>query len=367
MNLNTQPILAFPGLGFLEDAIGGAVGNVSNNIISTITGWILTSAFSIFGFAIDIAFSNDGIAADCPDAALGAELEACSNASFVTQTFQRSLTVAALLAVAALIWATMKAVITGDLGQFARKAFFDAPKIMIVSTFMVQITIFMLLLTDEISALLTQDALGPDRDQYLGSFDAQEIIDNPQILENTSFVVAILGVLLTIGSVALWALMMLRSVVIAALLVLSPLVAVSAIAGNGESWGKLLRLMFAVIASKLVVVIILSLGITTLLQIDFINAGLNPDAVIPTAPVAPGGEPVEDPGAIEAVAVGFENAYQLVTGALLVFTAVFSPVLIMQLLPDSVEQFYAFNNAHSISRRGRSNVIRGAKAIGTKR
>ena len=58
-------------------------------IFSSITGWILTSAFAIFGFAVEIAFSNDSIAAGCNANSIGD----CSRASFISETFQQSLAV----------------------------------------------------------------------------------------------------------------------------------------------------------------------------------------------------------------------------------------------------------------------------------
>lgn len=362
--VDPQPILAFPGLDFLEDIVTGAAGAVADDIIATISGWILSSAFAVFGFAIDIAFSNDGVVANCelpadvPEVAEGAQADEemqCQGAAFVRESFQRSLAASGGLALIALIYTVMKTVISGDPGLIARRALLDAPKIMLLSVFFLQFTVLVILATDEVAAALTHPAIGPARDQYLGSFTTEEFLNNPQGVQNASFVVTILGVLLIIGSVFLWMLMMLRAVVIPILIVLAPLVAALAIGNGGESLNRLMKLLFAVITSKIVVIVTLSLGIAAMLQVPFIAAGLNPEAVVPAAPGLPG-EAVEIPEipADEALAAGFEVAYQLATGALLVLAATFSPVLILQLLPDSLEQFYAFGNADNLLRNSRS-------------
>lgn len=361
--IEPQPIRAFPGLGFLDDVIGGAIGNATDGIIATITGWILSSAFSIFGFAIDIAFSNDGVIAGCH----AGNVEECSRTSFIAESFQRSLTVSAAIATIALLYTVIKTVVTGDPGQLARKALFDAPRIILMSVFMLQLTIMVMLVTDEIAEFLAHPSLGPARDDYLGSFDAEELLSNPETIEQASFVVALLGLILTVGSIFLWMLMMLRSVVIAILIALAPLIAALAIGNNGESWGRLLKLLFAVITSKIVVIVTLSLGIAAMLQVPFIHAGLNPDAVVAAPPLAPGID--GDPPVTEALAQSFEVAYQIATGALLVLAATFSPVLILQLLPDSLEQFYAFGNADRLvgvqrgrARAGAASAVRRLRA-----
>lgn len=361
MNDYTPQILAFPGLDFITDAVGGAVGNVTGDIVNNLTGWVLSSAFSIFGFAVDLAFSNDGIIAGCN----ADNVEECSRTSFVTESFQRSLTVSAAIALIALLYTVMKTVITGDPGQLARKAFFDAPRIIITSVFLLQGTIIIMLVTDEIAGFLASPTLGPARNEYLESFSAQQLIDNPESIEQASFVVALLGLLLTIGSVLLWVLMMLRSVVIAILIALAPLVAALAIGGNTEGWSRLIKLLFAVITSKIVVIVVLSLGISAMVQVPFIQQGLNPDAVVTAPPIEPGVD--GEIGDVEIVAANMEVAYQIATGVLLVFAATFSPILVLQLLPDSVEQFYAFNNAGGIldgaKRRGSSGAQAGGGAV----
>lgn len=355
-----QPLLAFPGLGFLQDIIGitGAIGNVADSIVASITGWILTSAFSIFGFAVDIAFSNDGIIAGCN----ADNIAECSRTSFVSETFQRSLTVSAAIALIALLYTIMKTVISGDPGQLARKALFDAPRIIITSVFLLQLTIMIMLVTDEIAGFLAHPTLGPARDDYIEGFSAQQLIDNPESIEQASFVVALLGLLLTIGSVLLWALMMLRSVVIAILIALAPLIAALAIGGNTDGWGRLIKLLFAVITSKIVVIVVLSLGISAMVQVPFIQQGLNPDAVVAAPPLEPGNDGEIPIGA--AIEANFEIAYQIATGAMLVFAATFSPMLILQLLPDSVEQYYAFSNADQImaKQKGRGRQLGSATA-----
>lgn len=346
--VDPQPILAFPGLDFLEDIVTGAAGAVADDIIATISGWILSSAFAVFGFAVDIAFSNDGVVANCN----ADNVAECSRTGFVAETFQRSLTVSAGIAAIALIYAVMKTVITGDPGQVVRRALFDGPRIMLLSVFFLQFTVLIMLATDEVAAALTHPAIGPARDEYLGNFTTEEFLNNPQGVQNASFVVTILGVLLIIGSVFLWMLMMLRAVVIPILIVLAPLVAAIAIGNGGESLNRLMKLLFAIITSKVIVIVTLSLGIAAMLQVPFIQAGLNPDAVVAAPPLEPGVD--GDVPAAEALAAGFEVAYQLATGALLVLAATFSPVLILQLLPDSLEQFYAFGNADNLVRNSRS-------------
>ena len=106
---------------------------------------------------------------------------------------------------------------------------------------------------------------------------------------------------------------------------------------------KLLQMLFTVITSKAIIMLILSLGIAAMLEVPFIQAGLDPDAVVGAAPVEPGAEPTDAPDVdlAESVAANFQTAYQLATGAMLVFAAAFSPIVIMQLLPDSVESYYA--------------------------
>ena len=116
----TPPPLAFPGTGILEDIIGGAAGNIADDIFTSITGWILTSAFSIFAFAVELAFSNDGITAGC-DASI-ANIEGCANNSFISSSFQQSLWISISIAGIGFIFTVIKTMIQGDPGELARKA-----------------------------------------------------------------------------------------------------------------------------------------------------------------------------------------------------------------------------------------------------
>lgn len=372
MTLDYQPILAFPGVGILEDILGGAAANITDDIFSSITGWILTSAFAIFGFAVEIAFSNDSIAAGCNANNIGG----CSRASFISETFQQSLAVSASIAAIGFIFSIIKAILHGDPGEVARRAFFETPRILFISVFLLQGTMILMLATDEMAALLSHPSIGPDRDNYLGSFSVEELqtagVDAP------SFVIAGLGVMLIIGSAFIWMLMMIRSVGIAVLVVFAPLVAALAVGGKNQMLNKLLQLLFTVITSKALIMVVLSLGIATILQVPFIQAGLDPDAVVAAPPIEPGGA---DDGVElgEALAANFQTAYQLATGAMLVFAAAFSPVVILQLLPDSVESYYAMGRVerqmtgarHSIGSRVASRVpgvnYRGSAAARTTR
>ena len=351
-----QPLFAFPGTGILGDILGGAAQGITDDIFSSLTGWILTSAFAIFGFAIEVAFSNDGIAAGCE---IG-NLDDCKEDSFVFTTFQQSLIVSASITAIGFIFSIIKAVLQGDPGDVARKAFFDTPRILFISVFLLQGTLLLILATDEVAALLSHPSLGPQRDAYLGSFSAEEL--QTAGVEAPSFVIAGLGVMLIIGSAFIWMLMMIRSVGIAVLIVIAPLIAALAVGGKNQMLNKLLQLLFTVITSKAIIMIVLSLGISTMLEVDFIRAGLEPDAMVGPAPGTPGGE--QPPAEIgEALAANFQTAYQLATGAMLVFAAAFSPIVILQLLPDSVETYYAMGRVEQNLGRARR---RGFHAVASR-
>lgn len=341
--LDPQPILAFPGTGILGDILGGAAQNITDDIFSSLTGWILTSAFSIFGFAVELAFSNDGITAGCQHNINN--VEACANNSFISASFQRSLLVSAMIATIGFIFAIIKAILQGDPGDVARKAFFDTPRILFISVFLLQGVIVLMLATDEIALALSHPSIGPERDAYLANFTAEELQTSG--VEAPSFVIAALGVLLTVGSFFIWLLMMIRSVGISVLVVIAPIVAALAVGGRNQMLNKLLQLLFTVITSKAIIMVVLSLGIAAMLQVPFIDAGLEPAAVLEGDLNEPNEIDVtEDPtdGLAEDVAANFQTAYQLATGAMLVFAAAFSPIVILQLLPDSVESYYAMGN-----------------------
>lgn len=345
--LEPQPILAFPGTGILGDILGGAAQGIADDIFSSLTGWILTSAFSIFGFAVELAFANDSIAAGCN----ANNIADCSRTSFISETFQQSLTVSAGIAAIAFIFTIIKTILQGDPGDLARKAFFETPRIIFISVFLLQGTMILMLATDEIANLLSHPSLGPQRDAYLGSFSAEEL--QTAGVNAPSFVIAALGALLTIGSFFIWILMMIRSVGISVLVVIAPIIAALAVGGRNQMLNKLLQLLFAIITSKAIIMVVLSLGIATILQVPFIQAGLDPDAVIAAPPAEPGAIPDIEATLAEDVAANFQTAYQLATGAMLVFAAAFSPVAILQLLPDSVESYYAMGRV--------DNQIRGIR------
>ena len=356
MNIDIDPILAFPGSGLLENIIGGAASGIADDIFTSITGWILSSAFTIFGFAVNIAFSNDGITHGC--AQDGSNIEACSRASFVFGTYQRSIVASASIAGIAFLFAVIKTIIQGDPGELARKVFLETPRIIFVSVFLLQGVMLLMLATDEIANYLTHPTLTEDRDAYLANFTIEELQSSG--VEAPSFVVAILGVLLTIGSVFIWLLMMVRSLGISILVVLGPLIAALAVGGKNQTLNKLLSLLFAVITSKAVIMLVLSLGISVMLEVPFIEAGLEPPAVVAQAPAEPGETAIDEPDLASSTAANMQTAYQLATGAMLVFLAAFSPIVILQLLPDSVESYYAMGTVNRELQRVRQGTGRRA-------
>ncbi len=82
------------------------------------------------------------------------------------------------------------------------------------------------------------------------------------------------------------------------------------------------------------------------------SAGLDAEAVIVAPPAPPGEEPPAidlNPG--DDTAEATRVAYTLATGLLVVVASLFSPMLVMQLIPDSLEQYYAFGQAGRLSGR----------------
>lgn len=336
----------------------GAAGDIANNVFSALTGWVLEGAFRMMTLVSALVFSNESLAAGCTTGTL----EGCSRTSFIFGTFSRSRNVAAVLLVVFTVWSIGRAAISGDPGTIARKFFFEVPKAVLLAVLILQLTILMLLVTDEISTFLTHPALGPDRDEFFARF--AEVHEDSAGGALAGFTILLLSVAMTIGAIGVWVLMMLRSAGIAILVTLAPLIAVLSVTSYSQSMQKLMKLMWALVASKLIIVLCMSLGVSAVMNMPWVRAGLDSETVVVQPPAAPGDD-IPDPievgdleGAQEATAV----AYQLASGALILFAAMFSPMLVMQLIPDSVEQYYAFGHGSRAMSRTNQTMLGAAKS-----
>lgn len=350
------------GWGFdrLDGWVRGAAGDITENIFSSLAGWILNSAVGLFGLVSVAVFSNDSVADGCTiDTVAG-----CSRASFVADTFGRSRTVAAVLLVLFTMWTIGRAALGGDVGALGRKFFFDVPKAVILVAVILQVTIVMLLVTDEISAFLLHPALAPDRAEFFEMMTALGDHDGGNAAL-ASFTIVLLGSLLAVGSLGLWVLMMLRSAAIAILVTLAPLLAAASVTSYAASMQKLMKLLIAMIGMKVVIVLCMSLGVSAVMNMPWVRGGLDAQAVVAEAPTPPGEAP---PGIVEPAGDDFAEAtsvaYTLATGALVVFGSLFSPMLIMQLIPDSLEQYYAFGQGGRLMSRANGGLRGAGSSVG---
>jgi len=326
----------------------GAAADIAQNVFASLAGWIIGPIADMMALAMTFALSNDGIAEGCTIDGVAE----CSRAAFVFDTFDRSRTVAAGMAVIFLVWGIGRAALTGDVGAVMRKFFLEAPKAVLLSAL------------DAISNELLDPVFRDDRDQYMAGFQRFDDLSAGEGA-GASFVMVILGLVVLIGSVFLWMLMMFRTVAISVLVTLAPLVAVLGVTSYAGSMQKLMRMLMALIASKIVIVLTLSLGVSVIMNTAVLRAGLDQTAVVAVAPAAPGELP-PDPVALQDLGDGqaVAAAYQMGTGALVVLLALFSPMVIMQLIPDSVEQYYMFGD---LDRRQGSTIRRSKRGMAAAR
>lgn len=332
----------------------GAASDIATGVFSSMVGWVVGGVSTAMGLAMQFALSNDSLAQDCSIDGVAD----CSRQAFIYDTFSRSRGVSAVLLVLFLVWGIGRAAVTGDFGDVMRKFFVEMPKAVLLSALILQIVIVMLLMTDAISAQLLDPAFAADREEYFAGF---ERLDDLGAGEGAaaSFVMLVLGFIVLVGSVFLWLLMMFRSVAISILVTLAPLVAVLGVTSYAASMQKLMRLLIALIASKIVIVLTLSLGVSVIMNTAVLRDGIEETTVIAEAPAAPG---EEVPDAIEFQELNSGSAtgaaYQMGTGALVVLLSLFSPMVVMQMIPDSVEQYYMFSDMN----RRQSSQINRAKA-----
>jgi len=299
----------FPNpIGWAVDQVSGFVGDVATAgfemVIGGLTAWVVDAVVWVVGGVFNFFL-------DSTDPNVQADWFVSSDGPYGT-----TVAIGATLLVGFVLAGITQGVLAGDVGDMLKQVGFHLPVSVIGMVGLVSIVQALIRLTDELSTGVLS-RFGDNVSDFTSVVTSISTLSGGTA---TAFIVFLLGLVTVIAGVILVAELVIRAALIYIVVALAPLVFAaqmwSALRGMGR---KLLELVVALVVSKLVIAIALSVAAAAM-----VGTGSGGEVTaLPPPEVA-----AEDPGGSVTQAVGILLAAVAAFGV-----AAFSPLLVVKLMP----------------------------------
>ena len=238
--------------GKAGDVLTAPVRYAANSAVDSVTSWVADTAQWILKRVINFIEDSTTPSLD---------------ADWFSERYEFMIGMAALILVPMLIIATLRAVVTQDLGQLLRSFFVFLP-VAILGTFAaVTITQALLSVTDAMSAAVARNIAGDVSGIFdsVGSTLSNSVgVANPAL---PSFAVFFGALLLIIGSFFVWLELLVRSAAVTVAVFFLPMILAGLVWPAAMRWTRrLIEILVALILSKFVVVAVISLATAALAE-----------------------------------------------------------------------------------------------------
>ena len=238
--------------GKAGEVLTAPVRYAANSAVDSVTSWVADTAQWILKRVINFIEDSTTPSLD---------------ADWFTERYEFMIGMAALILVPMLIIATLRAVVTQDLGQLVRSFFVFLP-VAILGTFAaVTITQALLSVTDAMSAAVARNIAGDVSGIFdsVGSTLSNSVgVANPAL---PSFAVFFGALLLIIGSFFVWLELLVRSAAVTVAVFFLPMILAGLVWPAAMRWTRrLIEILVALILSKFVVVAVISLATAALAE-----------------------------------------------------------------------------------------------------
>lgn len=238
--------------GKAGDVLTAPVRYAANSAVDSVTSWVADTAQWILKRVINFIEDSTTPSLD---------------AGWFTERYEFMIGMAALVLVPMLIIATLRAVVTQDLGQLVRSFFVFLP-VAILGTFAaVTVTQAFLSVTDAMSAAVARNIAGDVSGIFdsVGSTLSNSVgVANPAL---PSFAVFFGALLLIIGSFFVWLELLVRSAAVTVAVFFLPMILAGLVWPAAMRWTRrLIEILVALILSKFVVVAVISLATAALAE-----------------------------------------------------------------------------------------------------
>ena len=242
---------------------------------------------------------------------------------FKNGPYAQMLGVAAFLLAIMLVLGICHAVASGDPGATVRRVVVEAPSAVLGLTVLIMVTTFGIALTDALSNELMAGTATPVKEftKTMTERSTRELALSPAVVMGLSAFVML------IGSLVIWAELLIRSALIYLLVALAPVAIAARIWPPTKAMSqRVTQYLAGFVVAKLIVALCLSIGLGA------INSGSGGPSQAPAAP----GTPTASAAASSAAAPTPQDAEDLgliLMGAALVGLAAFSPFTAIKLMP----------------------------------
>lgn len=238
--------------GKAGEVLTAPVRYAANSAVDSVTSWVADTAQWILKRVINFIETSTTPSLD---------------ADWFTERYEFMIGLAALILVPMLIIATLRAVVTQDLGQLVRSFFVFLPVAILGTLAAVTITQALLSVTDAMSAAVARNIAGDVSGIFdsVGSTLSNSVgVANPAL---PSFAVFFGALLLIVGSFFVWLELLVRSAAVTVAVFFLPMILAGLVWPAAMRWTRrLIEILVALILSKFVVVAVISLATAALAE-----------------------------------------------------------------------------------------------------
>lgn len=231
------------------DAITAPVRFAADSAVDTITTWVADTAHWLLGKVLN--FIDDSTSPDL-------------EAEWFTERYEFMIGLASLVVLPMLLVASIRAILTQDVGQLLRSFFLYLPVAVMGTTVAIFLTKSLLSITDALSSFVAR-GVGGDSGQIFDSVG--EALGNTGVVSPAlpSFAIFIGALLLVIGSFFVWLELLVRSAAVTVSAFFLPLMLAGLVWPATSRWTRrLVETLIALILSKFVIVAVISLATAAL-------------------------------------------------------------------------------------------------------
>ena len=280
--------------GAVKTVVGGAVQTVVRDAAGTLVS-TATTAIGLAAIGVWVVGGAQGVLHDTA-AALGATTSPELRSTWFSATYWRMAAIAAVLTLPFLFAAAVQALIRSDLGLLVRAAFGYLPLAMLAIAIVTPLTMLLLAASDQMSSWISSAAGNASADFLTRAGDA---VIGLTALTGSPFLAFLIGLFMIGAAFALWVELLLREAAVYVIVLMLPLAFAALVWPTRRIWAvRAVEILVALILSKFAIVAVLSLG-----------------------------------GAALDAGAGHGGITQLMSGAVLILLAAFSPWALLRLVP----------------------------------
>ena len=231
------------------DAITAPVRFAADSAVDTITTWVADTAHWLLGKVLN--FIDDSTSPDL-------------EAEWFTERYEFMIGLASLVVLPMLLVASIRAILTQDVGQLLRSFFLYLPVAVMGTTVAIFLTKSLLSITDALSSFVAR-GVGAESGQIFDSVG--EALGSTGVVSPAlpSFAIFIGALLLVIGSFFVWLELLVRSAAVTVSAFFLPLMLAGLVWPATSRWTRrLVETLIALILSKFVIVAVISLATAAL-------------------------------------------------------------------------------------------------------